>query len=293
MIGTLIIGLTVGAVYGLVALGFSLIYRSTGLLSFAQGSFVMLGAIIAAELHDDHGWPVAAAVCVAVIVAGAAGVLLAGVVLVPIWKRGRGRLGVDSILATVLFLVIVQNLTLYWFGPNPRTLPPAIDGGTRWFGTFVSYQSLLVLCVTLVLAVAFDRFLSKSRVGRALRACAEDRNVSELLGIRITAMALLVVTVGAVLAAVGGVLLVPLQFVSYSSGAAFNLRGFVAAMLGGLSNTRAAMLGGLVLGVAEAFIARYVSSTYLDVLVLLLLIVVVLVRPGGLFAAAVQARPAR
>lgn len=284
MINALIVGLTNGAIYGLIAVGYSLIYRSTGLISFAQGSFVMIAAMTAAALRDRAGWSMLPAVVVAIVGCGVLGVVLAVTVLVPIWKRGRGRTGIDSILATVLFLVIAQNLTLYWLGSSPATLPPMIGGGFTLIGTFVNWQSVLVLAVTIVVALVLDVYLARARTGRALRACADNRRVSELLGIRITRMAVIVLAVGAVLAAIGGILLVPLQFVSYTSGATMNLRGFVAAMLGGLSNIRAALLGGLFLGVAESLIATYISATYLDVFVLLLLIAVILVRPTGLFA---------
>ncbi len=281
MIDAIIIGLTLGCVHATVAVGFSLIYRTTGVISFAQGSFVMLGAMVTAYARDQYGFSMPVAALVGITVSGLAGLLLAGGIVVPLWRNKASPVAI--ILGTVLFLIVAQNLVLNFMGTPPRSLPPIVDGGQRVGSTFVSYQVMIVIGATAALAFGLDRYIGYSRTGRAMRACAADRDISTLLGIRVTRIALVVFTLTAVLGAISGILVVPLFFVSYQSAMSFNVRGFAAAIFGGISDVRAALMGGLALGTVEALIATYVSSAYLDALVVLALLVVLLVKPDGLF----------
>lgn len=281
MIDALIIGLTLGCVHATVAVGFSLIFRTTGVISFAQGSFVMVGAMVTAYASDEYNISLPIASLIGVAATGLAGLVLALAIVLPLWRHDASPLTI--ILGTVLFLIIVQNLVLYYMSSAPRSLPAIVDGGTRIGSTFVSYQVLIVLTMTAVIAFGLNLFIVRSNTGRAMRACAADRTISAQLGIRVTRIAILVFTLTAILGAISGILVVPLLFVSYSSAMSFNVRGFAAAILGGISDVRAALLGGLTLGVLESMIATFVSSAYLDVLVLIMLLLVLLLRPTGLY----------
>lgn len=275
------IGLSLGCVYALVAVGFSLIYRTTGVLSFAQGAFVMIGGMAGAWIADDHGAPTLVAMAFGTVIATLAGLLLAAGVVLPLWRRGASEFIV--ILATLVFLVICENVVLNELGSQPRSiapLTPSLDFHVA--GHRVESQILWVILATAALSGALYLLLSHTRTGAAMRACSVDQRTSRLLGISPTRVALGSFALTAALGAIGGLLVSPIQFSAYNAAQTYNIKGFLAAIIGGLGDVRGAVAGGLFVGLLEAYVGVYISSTHLDLILLGVLLAVLLLRPTGL-----------
>jgi branched-chain amino acid transport system permease protein len=281
MLEALIIGLSLGCIYGLVAVGFSLIYRTTGVLSFAQGAFVMVGGMTGAWLAADAGVPTGLAMLGGVAIAGAAGLVLAGAVVLPLWRRGASEYVV--ILGTLMFLVISENLVLNLLGSQPRSVGAITPDWTLSIaGERVQGQVVWVLLATLLIAGGLFALLGRTRLGAAMRATATDQTASRLLGISPVRIALIAFALTAAIGGIGGVLISSIQLSAYTAAQAYSVKGFLAAVLGGLGDVRGALAGGLAVGLLEGFIGVYVSTTYLDLILLGVLVAVLLLRPGGL-----------
>jgi branched-chain amino acid transport system permease protein len=279
----LVIGISLGCVYGFVAVGFSLIYRTTGVLNFSQGAFVMLGGMGAGYAADAWKLPLPLAALVGIGAAVLGGLLLAVGVVLPLWKRGATEF--ITILSTLLFLVAVENIVLNLFGSEPRRVPHFLSRPPLHLGPVsVDTQTLFIVVAAVVISVGLSLVLRNTRSGAQMRAVATDQEVSRLLGINPHRVALIAFLIAALIGGIGGVLIAPLQFAAWNAASLYNIKGFVAAIVGGLADVRTALLGGLVVGIGEALIGVYVSTTYLDLFLLMLLLVLLLVRPTGLFA---------
>lgn len=285
MLDVLIIGLSLGCVYALVAIGFTLIYATTGVINFAQGTFVMVAGIVAAWASANWGWPLAAALLAGVAAAVVAGVVLALGVVMPLWRRGASEF--TTILGTLMFLVVAENVVLNLAGSGPMSVP-AITGALQLnvAGRVIQSQIFWVVGSVIVLAVVLGGFLTRSRLGMAMRACSCDQVSGRLLGISPYRIAVVAFALSALIGGIGGVLIAPLQFTAYNIASAYSVKGFLAAVVGGLGNVKGAIAGGILVGLFEAIIGTYVSSYYLDVFVLGALVVILLIRPKGIFGVA-------
>lgn len=280
MFETLTIGVSLGCVYALVALGISLIYRTTGVLSFAQGAFVMIGAMVGSWLAEDHGLPLGLAILLGTLAGALAGLVLGLGVVIPLWKRGAS--GFIVILGTLVFLIVSENLVLNFFGSEPRAVKAITpDWEINLLGQTIESQVLWILLVTGALGGALYLLLMKSRYGAAMRACAIDQQTTRLLGISPTRIALGIFVLTAAMGALVGLLIAPIQFTAYTAAGAYGIKGFLAAVIGGLGDLRGAVVGGLLVGLSEAFIGVYISSTYLELILLGILLAVLLIRPRG------------
>lgn len=278
----LIIGITLGCVYGLVAIGFTLIYATTGVINFAQGTFVMVAGVVAAVASHEWQWSLAAALSLGVLAAMLAGVALAVGMIIPLWRRGAREF--TTILATLMFLVLVENVVLNLVGSTPLTVPPISRSfELRIAGNVFQSQALWVVCSLVVLAFLLTVFLTRGRLGLAMRACSFDKTTSRLLGISPYRVAIAACVLSALIGGVGGVLIAPMQFTSYSIAGTYSIKGFLAAVIGGLGSIRGAIIGGILVGLFQAFIGTYVTSSYLDIFVLAILIGILLIRPRGIF----------
>lgn len=285
----LVIGLSLGCVYGFVAVGFSLIYRTTGVMNFSQGAFVMLGGIGAGYAGQEWGLPLPFAAAVGVVFALIAGLLLVLGVVLPLWRRGASDF--ITMLGTLLFLLASENVILNLMGSDPRPVPriePAFVlqlGGVR-----VDSQALWIVLTALGISVALGLFIARTPTGVAMRAVATDKSVARLMGVNPERIAITAFLVAALIGGIGGVLVAPLQFAAWNAAQVYNIKGFIAAVIGGVLDVRTAFLGGLVIGVAEALIVTYGSTTYLDVLLLAAMLALLLLRPSGLFGRAVAVK---
>ncbi len=284
MILILAIGIGVGCVYALVAVGYSLIYRTTGVVNFTQGSYVMLGGFSTYWFFAHARWPYPVAILGGVLVATGAGVSLWTLVVLPLWRRRSPPFIV--LLATIVVGAILGNVALLVLGTTPRTLPPWIPGfGLQIGASRVDGQYVLVLAATLGLLALFGVTLRASTLGRAMRACAASRETSALLGVSPERMGAIALTATAAVGGLGGAMITPAQFTSPDAGLAYGVYGFVAAVLGGFGSLPGALAGGLLLGLIQALVGRYVSTNFETVIVFGILLVLLTVRPQGIVGA--------
>jgi branched-chain amino acid transport system permease protein len=278
---TLAIGVATGCVYALVAVGYSLIYRTTGVVNFAQGGYVMIGGFATWWFFSIAALPYPLAIASGVAVATLIGLLLWTVVVLPLWRRRSPPYVV--LLATIVFGAIVGNATLLLLGTLPQTLPPWIPGLAFEFeGNRIDGQYGLIIAASLLSLIAFGAVLRFSSLGRAMRACAASRDTSQLLGISPERIGALSFAATAALGGFGGAMITPAQFTSSEVGLAFGVFGFVAAVLGGFGSLLGALVGGLLLGVVNALVGRYVSSNYQTVIAFGILLLLLAVRPQGI-----------
>jgi branched-chain amino acid transport system permease protein len=274
-------GLTVGAAYALVALGFAIVFRGTRAINFAQGEYVMLAGVAAGALNEAAHPPLLVTV-VAVILMGALAGVLTEVVALRLIRRPDPA---TVTLATIGLAVTIKAAVLLITDRASYTLPGfSGDASLRIAGATLEAQTLWNCGLVAVAAGGLALFFSRTRIGVALRASADDAEMAASTGMsRRTATAWSFGLAGA-LAAAAGAGLAPVSPVNYDFGTLLGLKGFAAAMLGGLGSMSGAVLGGFALGLAEALFAGYVSSAYADVVAFAVLLLVLFVRPTGLLA---------
>jgi len=273
-------GLTSGATYALIALGFITIYRASNILNLAQGDFVMLGGMLTVTGMSRLGLPYPLAAAVAVMGTGLIGLLAERLVIHPI----RNKPLIISIMATIGISMTLSGSALLLFGTSPRTLPPLAPAGAVSLGggVSVSSQALAVLLVCLLLLAAFHAFSSRTWSGKAMEAAATDRLGADLVGISRSVSRMQAFFISAALGAVAGVLITPLYFMQYNAGALLGLKGFAAAVIGGWGSYAGAVLGGLVLGVVESLSLAVIPAGYKDAVAFVALLAILAVRSKGL-----------
>jgi len=272
-------GLTVGAIYALIALGFTLIFNTSKVINFAQGEFVMLGGMTAA-FAVAAGIALPIAVLLALVVTIIFGILLYRLAIAP----ARGASPVTLIIITIGASIMMRGLAAAIFDKNFHGFQsPLGDTPISVGGAALLPQSLLVLAGVAIILVALWLFLSRTLTGKSMLATAENPLAAGLVGINTSRMIGLSFAVSAAIGAVGGILVTPIALTSYSIGTFLALKGFVAAMLGGMGSPIGAVVGGLLLGLLEQFGAGYVSSQYKDAIAVIVLLLVLFVMPSGLF----------
>jgi len=278
----LVSGLTVGSTYGLTALGFTIIFNTTGIINFAQGEFVMLGGMLAVILGQALGLPLVPAVLGAVALTTLAGGLVERLAIRP----ARGASPIQLVIVTIGVSILIRGLVMLLWGKDTFALPHF--SGMRpilFAGAAMLPQSLWVLAVTLTLLAALRAFFTATIHGKAMLACSHDPGAAALVGVNVRRMVLASFMLSALVGAVGGVILAPLTMTAYDMGILLGLKGFAACILGGLGNPFGAAAGGLILGVLEAFGAGLVSSAYKDAITFIILLALLFARPTGLFGA--------
>lgn len=271
-------GLQNGAVYALVALGFTLVYASTGIINFAQGEFFMLGGMLAVA-GLDAGLPLPVAVVASVIATASVGLVFERVALRP--RRASGPLVL--IIITIGGSMVIKSLARHLFGPNELSLPPFSSGGSIMVaGAAIDRQVLWIWGLTIIAVVALTFLYNKTKLGRAMRACSLSHDAARLMGIDTAGVVMVSFGLSAALGALAGVAVAPLTQTAFDVGARAGLKGFAAAIVGGLGNPVGAVVGGLVLGLLESLSVAFISSTYKDAIALVVLLVVLFVRPQGL-----------
>ena len=272
-------GITVGATYALVALGFSIIYNSSHVINFAQGEFVMLGGMCTASLIGV-GVPIPLAALIAVIVTVIVGMLLEKLAIEPAGPAGVVPLIIITIGASIFLRGVAQ---LVW-DKEYHSLPaftgedPILLGGASFLP-----QSLWVLGGGSVIVFFMWYFFEKTLLGKAMLATAYNRLAARLMGIETRMVLLLSFGLSAMLGAMAGILVTPITLTNYEVGIMLGLKGFCAAILGGLGKGWGAVVGGLIVGVAEAMGAGYISSEYKDAIAFVIILLVLFFMPSGLF----------
>ncbi|MBM3107601.1 high-affinity branched-chain amino acid ABC transporter permease LivH [Pseudomonas sp. P66] len=288
----LVNGLTIGSTYALIAIGYTMVYGIIGMINFAHGEVYMIGSYVAfialagLAMMGIHSLPILMTVAfvATIFVTSAYGYSIERVAYRPL--RNSNRL--IPLISAIGMSIFLQNTVLLSQDSKDKSIPNLIPGSIS-FGpggaeeVLISYMQILVFVVTLVAMTGLTLFISRSRLGRACRACAEDIKMANLLGINTNNIIALTFVIGAALAAVAAVLL-SMQYgvINPNAGFLVGLKAFTAAVLGGIGSIPGAMLGGLVLGVAEAFGADIFGDQYKDVVAFGLLVLVLLFRPTGI-----------
>lgn len=276
----LVSGVTVGAIYALVAIGFTLVYRASDIFNFAQGEYVMMGGMIAGVLAASGGigLPAAAFAAISVTVAvGLATYLLA-------IKPARSTAPVQILIITIGVSVLLRGLASAILGKDfvriPNFFQPEVF---RIGGVVIQSQALLVIAGAAFIAGMLWLFLTTSILGKGVTAVSANSTAAKLVGINPTLIVALCFGISALIGVVGGLLAAPITMTSYDAGTMLAIKGFAAAMLGGMSSAAGPLVGGILIGLLEAFGAGYLSSTYKDALALAVLLAVFALRPQGLF----------
>lgn len=274
----LVAGLVLGVIYALIAVGFIIVYNVTGIINFAQGEFVMLGAMLAVTLQQ-YNLPLPVIMLVAVTVMALAGMLMQRLAIRP----ARNASLVTFIIITIGISIALRGAALLIWGTNPYTLPAfSSQPGLVWLGAHIQVQSLWILAITLLAFAALFYFFELTYPGKAVKACVINPNAAQLMGINPQSMSLLAFAIAGGMGALAGVVITPVTLASYDMGLMFGLKGFVAAVLGGLTSVPGALIGGVLLGILESLGAGYISSGYKDALAFLILVLILFVRPDGL-----------
>lgn len=270
-------GLVVGAIYGLIGIGFTAVYNVTGIVNFSQGDFAALGALGAIGLLA-WGMPLAAAVAVAVIITGLLGMLVERVAV-----RPAGNDVLRGIIITIGVGVALQGIAVLVWGTDAQPLR-AFSGEKpiNLGGVTVPPQALWILGTSAALMAGLYLFFMRTFVGKAFRACAMNGFAASLMGIPIRAMRSISFFLSGVTGAIAGVIVAPIAFMQYDSGIFLGIKGFVACIIGGFGNPIGAALGGLVLGLLEALSTGYLSSGYKNAIAFVALLGFLFIRPGGI-----------
>jgi branched-chain amino acid transport system permease protein len=271
-------GITLGAIYALVGLGFHLIFRTVNVLDFAQGDKVVVGGLVGLSLVNA-GVPLGLTI-VLVIVAGAlAGVVYELVVIRPALPRG-----VDAaVVATVGALRVLSSGHVLIWGATAKPFPPVIGGTVHIGKSPIDAQNFVIWGVVAVAVAAVALFLAKARYGKAMVASAADPMAAGTVGIDVRRTRMIASSVAFALAALAGVLIAPITLAGGVVGPALTLKGFTAAMLGGISSTYGVVAGGLMLGLVEALLGAQIPFAYRDPAIFGILILVLLLKPSGIF----------
>ena len=283
----LVAGITYGTIYAIVAIGFNIIYNTTGIINFAQGEFVMLGGMLGVTLHALLPMPLA--------IAGAViATMLVGALIEMLFIRWLRRPSVlRLIIITIGLSIAIRELALLLWGEGVRALPYFTGTAVSSLSigdVHISPQVLWVLGLSAVMVAALNFFFARTLLGRQMRACACNREAAQLCGISAKNMVTLSFVLSAGIGALAGCAISPITYVQYDSGTSLAIKGFTVAILGGLGNSMAAIAAGLLLGTLESFSIWVMPAAYKDVIAISILLFILFVRPSGLFGNAEAAR---
>ncbi|MDI6795985.1 MAG: branched-chain amino acid ABC transporter permease [Desulfatibacillaceae bacterium] len=280
-------GLTNGAIYAIIALGFSMLFAATDLINFAHGEFVMIGALILVTLWPVMGLPLPLAFVITVLATGILGIVFERLAIRTVKKPDP----IVLVIITVGAGIFLRGVAMIIWGKTAKGAPPfskmpPLEIG----GAYLLAQSVWILGIVLATVLVMHFFYSRTLTGKAMSACAINKRAASLLGIATQRMTLLAFAVSAALGGMAGVIIAPITMNEYEMGAILGLKGFCAAMLGGLGNSWGAVVGGFALGIAEAMAVGYVSSSMKDAVAFLLLLLILYVRPTGILGGKAIAR---
>jgi len=276
----LITGITVGSIYAMVAVGFNIIYNVTEIINFAQGEFVMLGGLTMISLHVGLGLPLIAAFPATIIIVTLVGMLLDRLAISPI----RQPTVLSLIIATIAASILLKGTAMFIWGKDPYDLP-AFSGRNpiNFLGAVIQPQYFWVIGFLILTVIVLTLFFEKTILGKAMSACADNPDAASLVGINVKQMILLSFALSAAIGAVAGIVVTPISLMEYDRGAMLAVKGFGAAVLGGLGSFPGAVIGGLILGAIESLGAGLISSGYKDAFALIVLMFVLFYKPSGIF----------
>ncbi|MCC8126464.1 MAG: branched-chain amino acid ABC transporter permease [Clostridiales bacterium] len=281
LIQQLIQGVSLGSIYGLVALGYVLIYQAWGVLNFAQGEVCAIGAFSMLELHSELGLPVWLAMPVAMIVSMAVGYLIELLSFRPL----ENAKGTSRLIATIGVSICVRNLLRVIFGADSFAFPSIFgDKPIEIGGLIVVPQNLWNTAFGFGLVILLNLFLRHTRVGKSMRATAQDKEAARLMGINVRRSLTNTFVMASAIGAIGGMLLAPVYLFNSNLGSVIGTKGYASAVLGGLDYASGAMVGGIILGIAECLAVALGSSAYQSVIAYIVLFLVLILKQSGIMS---------
>ena len=277
----LVTGIYTGAIYALVALGLTVVFQPTRIMNFAQGEAVVLGAAVAYVVVTLNGgsWPLA--IVIGLVSAVLMGVVMERMIMLPVQLSGSRYAWIIATLAVSMIMASAFNL---WFLDVDALRPTAmLTGELNIFGLQIGWQQGLTIAVVIAVVVAYGEFLRRTVYGRAIRATAHNADTAVLMGIPVKLIIVLSFVIGTVITAVAGLLAAPVIFIAPASGLIFTIKGFIAAVIGGVGSPNGALVGGMTIGLLDTVVRSYVGGTAGNIAVFLALAAILVLKPAGLF----------
>lgn len=279
---TIVSGIGIGCVFGLIGIGYCVIYNASGIVNFAQGAFVMLGGMVTYVLSTRMGLSLLVSAIIATASVAIVGVVIERLVVRPLWRRNATAF--VMILATLAAQTIIEQTTLLTIDDQPKTLPNFINLPPLMIGKVaINYQLIAIAGASILLVALLALFFARTRVGRAMRACSINREAAALQGIPVSRMLGYAFALSAGLGAIAGVLITPTQYTAFDVGVPFAISGFIAAIVGGFGKPGGAFIGGILLGLAQSLAIMFFGSGLKNIAALSIMLIFITIRPMGLF----------
>ena len=287
MLQFLFMGIQRGAIYAMVAMGFNMIYNATGIINFAQGEFVVLGGLMMVSLTMALNLSLVFAFMVAVGFVTVVGILMERLTINPVRRPTVLRL----IIITIAVSILLKGAAMCFWGKGSHYMRHFTDAPPlEIMGAYILPQTLWIIGMLALVVIGYVAFFNYTMTGKCMRACAINRDAARLAGINDRRMVMLSFALSAAIGAIAGIIITPIIQMDYARGALLGLKGFGAAVMGGLGNSMGAVVAGLLLGIIEAGSGGYISSHYMDAIALMIMLGVLFVRPGGLFGSSEMVR---
>jgi branched-chain amino acid transport system permease protein len=292
VIDLVIIGISVGMVYALVALGISLIYSGLDIVHFAHGEIYMIGAFIGLTLYKTAGMPFVPAFLLAVILTGIVGIVIERLFYRRLTSGGGGYTvaGMGMVIAGFGMSIVLQNIAFLVWGPKPLPFPVSFGMPVEIGNLALPMSYVWIVVTALVLMFTLNLILKKTMIGLAIRAVAHNKDIAYLSGVNVPLMISMIFGIACALGGAAGILIAPINYVQVQMGIGVLIKAFAAAVVGGFGSLPGAVLGGLLVGVVESLGAAFISGTYKDVYAFVLLIVVMMVKPSGILGVAAKVK---
>ena len=279
----LVSGVGLGAMYGLIALGFYMTYSVSSTVNFSQGTSVMLGAVLAFVFSQQLKWGIVPSVLLSLALCAVWGALVERLAVRPFVRAGSNA----WLMSTVAVGIVLENVVLFTFGKEPRSFPSPFSGAHLRLGEIDVYPlQLAIPLVGLAVAVGLAVFTRRTRLGQALSAIVQNPAAASLMGINVSVAVTASYAISTVFAGIAGILIAPLVTVSADLGMLFGIKAFAVAILGGISSARGVVIAGFIYGLTEALVTAFLGSSYTNILTFALVIVALAFRPHGLFGVA-------
>jgi branched-chain amino acid transport system permease protein len=273
-------GLTVGAVYALVGIGFNITYNATSIINLAQGEFVVIGGLMMWFFSESLKLPFFLSVALTILTAGVVGLLMERLTIKPLKNPDL----LLMIMITIAVSIVLRGILMFFFGKDPYTYAAFTEGEPlNIYGAIIQQQALWVIGITGVCIVLLFFFFKKTITGKAMLACAVNPTAAKLVGINVSRTVMLSFILSAVVGAIGGMAITPISLMEYDKGPMLGVKGFCAAIMGGLGSNRGAVLGGFLIGILESMTAGYIHSGMKDAVALIILLFILFFKPAGIF----------